>query len=60
MANNLSSRITALEQSMGALLKPLFINIQDDEPMTPEQLATMAEAKAAGRRVIILINAPDV
>lgn len=60
MTTNLKSRITALEQLRGASLPPLFINTRDDEPMTPEQSATMAEAKAAERRVIIIINAPDV
>ena len=60
MTTNLKSRITVLEQLREASLPPLFINTRDDEPMTPEQKATMAEAKAEGRRVIILINAPDV
>lgn len=60
MANNLSSRIAALEQLRGASLPRLFVYTYDDEPMTPVQSTTMAEAKAAGRRVVIFINAPDV
>jgi len=60
MANNLSSRITALERLKGLLLKPLFVYTYDDVPMPPEQSTTMAEAKAAGRRVIIFHNAPYI
>jgi len=58
MANNLSSRITALEQLKGASLAPLFVYTYDDVPMPPEQSAAIAEAKAAGRRVITFHNAP--
>lgn len=57
MTTNLKSRITVLEQLREASLPPLFINTRDDEPMTPEQKAEIAEAKSIGRRVIHIINA---
>ena len=58
MANNLSSRIAALERSRGALLPPLLICTYNDMPMTMEQEAEAAEARTAGRLVIEIVNAP--
>lgn len=53
MANNLESRLLALEQRRG-VVRGVFIMLQPDEKLTPEQQAQIDEANARHHPVLIV------